>query len=90
MQDKSSYYVYDVRSGVIHATYHLIGTPHNADEELHSKILNQTHEASTIPLEHFAVLSESEIPPGEGPLYVDMQSRKLVRGVHHTDLRIRA
>ena len=90
LQHKSSHYVYDVRSGAILATHHFVGTAQKLDEELRQRIMRQTHEASTVPIEHLAVLSGYEAPPGEGPLHVDPQSRKLVRKVERTDRRIQA
>ncbi len=89
IQHMSSHYVYDVRTGSILATYHFVGTVQKADEELHRRILQQTHEASTMPLERLAVLSAHEAPSGAGPLHVDTSSKQLVRSADTAVRRVR-
>jgi len=88
-QHQSSHYVYDVRSGVIVATFHFVGAARQPDEALHRRILKQAHEASNAPLEHLAVLSGSEIPSGEGSLRVDPGAKRLVRTADHVPARVR-
>jgi hypothetical protein len=78
-QHRSSHYVYDVRSGAIVATYHFVGAAQPSGEELDRKLSKQTHETSLVPLGHLAVLTENEIPLGEGPIRVDLSVKRLIR-----------
>jgi len=89
-QHQNSHYVYDVRSGTIVATFHFVGAARKLDEELRQRLLNQAHANSTVPLEHLAVLTESAMPSGEGPLLVDAVAKRLVRAAARPFPRVRA
>lgn len=83
-------YAYDIRSGAILATFHFVGAPKLYDEELHRQVSRQVQETSTISAEHIAILSEAQLPEGEGSLRVDVESKQLIRSVHHVPQRILA
>jgi len=76
---QSSHYVYDVRSGVVVTVHHFAGAAPRSEAERREAILKGSHEASGIALEHLAVLSNPELPPGEGELRVEPASRRFVR-----------
>ena len=78
-QHQSSHYVYDVRSGAIVGVYHFAGAAPKSETERREAILKGSQQASGIALEHFAVLSNPELPTGEGELRVEPASRRFVR-----------
>ncbi len=89
-QHQSSRYVYDVRSGVILATFHFVGAAKHSTDDLHRQLLKQVNESSAVAQEHLAVLSETELPEGEGPLRVDVNTKQLMRSADRAPTRIRA
>jgi hypothetical protein len=89
-QHHSRRYVYDVRSGIILGTFHFVGAAKHSTDELHRQLSRQVHESSAVAEEHLAVLSEAELPPGEGPLRVEVTTKQLVRSAHRAASRIRA
>jgi hypothetical protein len=86
---QSSHYVYDVRSGAIVGVYHFAGAAPKSEAERHQALLKGSHEASGIALEHLAVLSNPDLPAGQGELRVEPASRRVVRShvVHPSPLR---
>ena len=88
-QHQSCHYVYVVPSGVIVGTYHFIGSSSRSEEARLEEMLKTSHEASGIPREELAVLSNPELPPGQGELYVDHATLQLVRKQEGFDPRVR-
>jgi hypothetical protein len=86
---QSSHYVYDLRSGVILATYHFVGAAPKSESDRLAAILKSSHETSSVPIEHLAVLTTQDVPPGEGELHVDHVMKKLVRKRTDSHLRTR-
>ena len=76
---QSSHYVYDVRSGVIVSVYHFVGATPKSEAERREAMLKSAHEGSGIALEHLAVLSDPDLPAGDGELRVEPASRRFVR-----------
>jgi hypothetical protein len=89
-QHQSSHYVYDVRSGVIVGAYHFVGADPKSESERKTKMLESSHKASGISVEHLGVLSNPDIPPGEGELHVEHTKRQLVRKRPSYNPRIRS
>ena len=67
---QSTHVIYDARSGRIVATHHLIGAA-RAPEHRVSELVKDAHESSRVPLDHLAVLTDPDVPPGEGEVKVD-------------------
>jgi len=78
-QHQSSHYVYDVRSGIIVGAYHFAGAAPKSESERLTAMLKSSHEASGVPLEHLAVLTNPDVPAGEGELHIEHAKRQLVR-----------
>jgi hypothetical protein len=76
---QSSHYVYDVRSGVIVSVHHFVGAAPKSEAERREAMLKSSHEGSGVALEHLAVLSNPDLPAGEGELRVEPASRRFVR-----------
>jgi len=76
---QSTHYIYDMRSGAVVGVYHFAGAAPKSEAERRETILKGSHQASGIALEHLAVLSNPELPPGEGELRVEPASRRFVR-----------
>jgi hypothetical protein len=88
-QHQSNHCVYDVRSGVIVGTYHFAGAAPKSEPERLRAMLKSSHEASSIPLEHLAVLTNPDVPAGEGELHIEHSKRQLVRKRSAYDPRVR-
>ena len=88
-QHQSTHYVYDVRSGVIVGAYHFAGAAPKSEPERVTAMLKSSHEASSIPVEHLAVLTSPDVPAGEGELHIEHAKRQLVRKRIVYDPRIR-
>jgi hypothetical protein len=76
---KSTYVIYDTRSGHIVATHHLIGTEPPSEQRHARDLLTSAHEASGVPLDHLALLTNPDFPDGEGEARVDHAAKRLVR-----------
>jgi hypothetical protein len=86
---QSSHYVYDAQSGAIVAVYHFVGQAPESDSERVEQILANSQEASGIPIERLAVLSNPDLPAGTGELRADHAAKRLVRKASSVDPRIR-
>ncbi len=84
---QSLHIVYDARSGVIVETHFFAGDAAQLQNDRRLKATRAAHASSGIAHEHLAVLTDPDIPQGEGELHVDRQSRRLVR--RRVGLRIR-
>jgi hypothetical protein len=76
---KSTYVVYDARSGQIVATHHFIGAAPSPDEHRIRDLMKGAHEASRVPLDQLAILTNPDLPHGEGEARVDHAAKRLVR-----------
>jgi len=86
---QSNHYVYNVRSGVIVGIYHFLGAAPKSEPDRLAEMLKSSHEASGIPLEHLAVLTNQDVPPGQGELCIDDGTKQLIRKCGGWDLRVR-
>jgi hypothetical protein len=75
---RSTHVIYDARSGRIVATHHTIGAA-RAPEHRVNELVSDAHESSRVPLDHLAVLTDPELPGGEGEVRVDHAGKRLVR-----------
>jgi hypothetical protein len=75
---KSTHVIYDTRSGHIVATYHVIGARPPSEQDHARDLLTSAHETSGVPLDHLALLTNPEIPHGEGEVRVDHAAKRLV------------
>ncbi len=87
-QQQSSHHVYDVRSGAIVGTYHFSGAAPKSEPERLKAILKSSHEAAGVPLEHLAVLSNADVPLGDGELSIEPAAKQLVRKAGKFDPRV--
>ena len=87
-QHQSSYYVYDTHSGAIVAVYHFVGEAPESDSERVDRILASSREASGIPIERLAVLTNPDLPAGAGRLRADHSAKRLVPQAGGIDPRI--
>jgi hypothetical protein len=85
---QSTHVIYDARSGRIVATHHLIGAA-RAPEHRVSELVKDAHESSRVPLDHLAVLTDPDVPPGEGEVKVDHAAKRLTRSGVAPPKRIR-
>jgi hypothetical protein len=75
---KSTHIIYDTRSGHILATHHFIGAAPSSEKQ-RSDALTNAHETSGVPLAHLAMLTDPDLPHGDGEMRVDHASKRLVR-----------
>jgi len=76
---KSTYVIYDTRSGHIVATHHVIGAQPPSEQHHARDLLTSAHEASGVPLDQLALLTNPDIPHGESEVHVDHAAKRLVR-----------
>jgi hypothetical protein len=87
--NQSSHYVYDVRSGVIVGIYHFFGVAPKSEQERLAAMQKTSHEVSGVALEDLAVLTNLDVPPGQGELRIDAAEKQLLRACAGSDLRVR-
>lgn len=87
-QHQSSYFVYEKNSGVIVGTYHFVSSAPKEESDHLRAILKSSHEASGISLERLAVLTNPDIPTGEGELHVEHETKQLARKYGGFDPRV--
>lgn len=85
---QSTHVIYDARSGRIVATHHTIGAARSPEHRV-SELVKEAHESSRVPLDHLAVLTDPELPHGEGEVRVDHAAKRLVRSGAAPPKRIR-
>lgn len=88
-QHQSTHYVYDARSGDIVGVHHFLGAAPDSDADRVASLLRAAHQASGVPLEHLAVLTNPDMPTGDGALRVAPQNGQLVREGAADKLRLR-
>ncbi len=76
---KSTHVIYDTRSGHIVATHHFIDAVASEESQRVHKLLKEAHEKSRVGLDHLAILSNPDLPHGEGGVKVDHATKRLVR-----------
>jgi hypothetical protein len=76
---KSTHVVYDTRSGHIVATHHVISASPSPEPHLVKQLLKDAHEKSQLAVDHLAILTDPDIPHGEGGMSVDHAAKRLVR-----------
>lgn len=76
---KSTHVIYDTRSGDIVATHHFIGAAPSSEQHRINDLMKDAHERSRVPLDHLAILTNPDLPHGEGEVRVDHASKRLVR-----------
>ena len=88
-QHQSSHYVYDAHSGAIIAVYHFVGQAPESDSDRMEQIRANSQDASGIPIERLAVLTNPDLPAGTGGLRADHAAKRLVREASSVDPPIR-
>jgi|KBSSwiStaDraftv2_1062776.scaffolds.fasta_scaffold1055450_3 hypothetical protein len=86
---QKTHYVYDVRSGAIVSVHHFVAAHSTSEENRIAEAMKTSSEASGVPIEHLAILTDPEIQPGRGTLHVDPAAKKLLRKAVAFDPRIR-
>jgi hypothetical protein len=85
---KTTQVIYDARSGQIVATHHTIGAA-QAPEHRVNELIKDAHESSRVPLDHLAILTDPDLPDGEGEMRVDHAAKRLARSGSAPPKRIR-
>jgi hypothetical protein len=86
---KSTHVMYDTRSGHIVSTHHFIGAAPSLEQHRVNQLLKDAHEKSRVPLDHLAILSDPDVPHGEGEMRVDHAAKRLVHSGVAPPQRIR-
>jgi hypothetical protein len=76
---KSTHVIYDTRSGHIVATHHFIDAVETEAPQRVHELLKKAHEQSHVSLDHLAVLSNPDLPHGDGVVKVDHAAKRMVR-----------
>lgn len=76
---KSTHVIYDMRSGQIVSTHHVIGAAPSTERHRMNRLLKDAHEMSRVPLDHLAILTNPDFPRGEAEMRVDHAGKRLVR-----------
>lgn len=88
---QSSQYFYDTESGTIVAMHHHAGGTSAASvAERRQGVIVATSASTGIPAERLSVLTDPDLPPGDGELRVDHRAQRLVRRPVDLDPRSRA
>lgn len=85
---KTTHVIYDARSGRIVATHHTIGAARSPEHRVND-LIKDAHASSRIPLDHLAILTDPDVPPGEGEVRADHAAKRLVRAGAAPPARIR-
>jgi hypothetical protein len=85
---RTTHVVYDTRSGQIVATHHTIGAARSPEHRI-GDLVKEAHETSRVPLDHLAILTDPDLPHGEGEVRVDHAAKRLVRSGAAPPKRIR-
>ena len=84
----ATHVIYDARSGRIVATHHTIGAARSPEHRV-SELIKDAHELSRVPLDHLAILTDPDLPHGEGEVRADHAAKRLVRSGAAPPKRIR-
>jgi hypothetical protein len=86
---ETTYVAYDVRTGRILATHHVIDAGVPSEEDQIKDLTKLAHETSRVPLDHIVILKNPHLPSGEGAIRVDDATKRLVRSAEAGISRVR-
>jgi hypothetical protein len=86
---RSTYVIYHAGSGRIVATHHFIGAAPSPGQRQIADLMKDAHEASRVPLDQLAILTNPDVPHGEGEVRADHAAKRLVRSGAAPPKRIR-
>ena len=76
---KTTHVIYDARSGHVVATHHFVSASPSSEQNRIADLMKDAHERSGVPLDQLAILTNPDLPHGEGEVRVDHAAKRLVR-----------